>query len=784
MKYYFRLVTFLFCISAFSPCRSQVLHGYLPAQWIIPSGIDPHAYGIYHFRKSFEVNEVPASFIIHVSADQRFRLFVNGESIGIGPARSDPQHWMYDTYDIASHLVKGKNTIAAMVWYLGQHAPYAQMTVQAGFFLQGNSENEKMVNTDATWKSWINKAYSPVVNDIRKLQTYIVVGDGDQVDAALYPWGWEENNFNDSKWPQAGRTWFGAKTRGFGSDGNWMLVPRSIPEMADYPIRLNSIKRIDGFSTTISNNFLEGKAPFTIPANKKVTILFDQSHLTNAYPHLMVSKGKASKIKISYAEALMNDKREKGHRDSINGRKVIGFDDIFIPDGGMNRLFYPLWFRTYRYLQLDIETKKEPLIIEDLYGRFTGYPFEEKASIHTDQSNLKSIWNTGWRTAQLCAGETYFDCPYYEQLQYTGDTRIQSLISLYVTGDDRLMKKAINDYNNSRIYEGLTQSRYPCNDMQIIPPFSLYWVSMIYDYWMHRTDDEWIKSLLNGVRDVLDWHEQRLASNGMNGYLPWWNFVDWVWDAGTPRGREGNSSILSLQYVYTLQQAEKLFRNFDRGHDADHCAALARSISKAVLDQCWDTKKQLLADHPTKENFSQHANIWALLTNTIPGETQETVFNNLLNDTSIVQATFYFKFYLFECLKKMNAGDKFLPLLEPWHKMINYGLTTFAEKPEPVRSDCHAWSASPNYQLLSIVGGINPASSGFKTVSIKPYLGALKNVDCTMPHPNGMIKAKYQVLNQVLNADLELPAATSGTFTWKNIIYPLHAGANHYAITN
>ena len=53
------------------------------------------------------------------------------------------------------------------------------------------------------------------------------------------------------------------------------------------------------------------------------------------------------------------------------------------------------------------------------------------------------------------------------------------------------------------------------------------------------------------------WHEQRLGANDMNGYLDWWNFVDWVWDSGTPVGRDGSSAILTLQYVYTLQQAEK-----------------------------------------------------------------------------------------------------------------------------------------------------------------------------------------------------------------------------------
>ncbi|MDZ4706909.1 MAG: alpha-L-rhamnosidase C-terminal domain-containing protein [Saprospiraceae bacterium] len=776
------LLVFLFSTVFFlSFGQPQAPIGHWTAQWIMPGGIEPRTYGVFHFRKSFDLTQVPDSFVIHVSADQRYRLFINNKSIGFGPARSDPQHWMFDTYDLKPFLTTGKNVLAAQVWNMGEHAPYAQMTVQTGFIVQGQSEKEKAVNTNGSWKAFINKAYQPLINDIRKMHTYIVVGAGDQVDGAKFPWGWESPGFDDKSWPAAIKPWFNAKTRGFGSDGNWMLVPRSIPMMQESLLRMAQVRRSSS-NIKIGQGFLQGKSPLTIPKAQKVSILIDQSHLTNAYPQIITSRGKGATIKLSYAEGLMDEKRQKAHRDSISGRSVLGFEDLYIADGGTHRLFRPLWFRTYRYVQLDIETKSEPLILEDIYGMFTGYPFEAKGTFSSDVAGLGNIWNVGWRTAQLCAGETYYDCPYYEQLQYTGDTRIQALISLYVAGDDRLMRKAINEYNQSRIYEGLTQSRYPCNDMQIIPPFSLYWVSMIYDYWMHREDEVWIRSLLNGVSDVLDWHELRLAPNQMNGYLEWWNFVDWVWDSGTPVGREGGSAILSLQYVYTLQQAEKLFRAFGRSVEAEHYKTLANQIAAATYKLCWNPAKNLIADSPEKEKYSQHANIWALLTNTIPISKEDKVFSTLLKDTSIVQATFYFKFYLFELMKKMKAGDLFINELKPWEAMIDFGLTTFAEHPEPVRSDCHAWSASPNYQLLSIVAGINPGAPGFKEVTISPYLGNQKTVSASIPHPFGTLSTTYALNNGNLMARVALPSGIKGKFVWQGVIYPLEGGINDFEI--
>ncbi len=118
---------------------------------------------------------------------------------------------------------------------------------------------------------------------------------------------------------------------------------------------------------------------------------------------------------------------------------------------------------------------------------------------NSDRPDLKKIWNAGWRTARLCANETYFDCPYYEQTSICRRYKIQALISLYVSGDDRLVRNAISDLNESQFYEGLTRSRYPSANPQIIPPFSLFWIDMVNDYWTLRNDPEFIKSFLPGT---------------------------------------------------------------------------------------------------------------------------------------------------------------------------------------------------------------------------------------------------------------------------------------------
>ena len=381
------------------------------------------------------------------------------------------------------------------------------------------------------------------------------------------------------------------------------------------------------------------------------------------------------------------------------------------------------------------------------------------------------MWEINWRVARLCAGETYFDTPYYEQLQYIGDTRIQALISLYMTGDDRLVRQAITHFDQSRLPDGITASRYPSDIGQYIPTFSLIWVAMVHDYWMHRDDPAYVRALLPGVRGVLGWYERQLDDTGLLGPMPWWSFVDWAkqWPMGVPPGaKDGHSVTITLQFAYALQRAAELEEALGLPAEGGRYRALAVKLSAAARAKAWDSARGVFLDSPEAKLVSQQTNTMAVLVDAVPAGEQRVLMERVLGDKTLVQATYYYGFYVLEALRKAGLADRYIEQLQPWQQMLALGLTTTAESPEPTRSDSHAWSAHPNYGLLATVLGVRPAEPGFRSVRIAPSLGPLKRAEGRIPHPRGDIEVRLERSGELgLRGEVTLPPGLSGVFEWK-----------------
>lgn len=760
------------------------------ASWIACPGAPERDEGVYYFRKELTLSTVPEHFRVHVSADNRFLLHVNGTYAGEGPARGDVFHWRFETIDLAPLLHPGKNVLAAVVWNFGLRAPVAQMSSRTGFLLQGDTAAEEIADTGKSWQ--VEPAKGRGTAPHPGVYGYYAAGPSERIDGRQVDWGWDQPDAPGAAadgWKPAEQIGQAATRDSEDADNSWELVQDQLPPMEHRLVDVGRPVRVDGLPSTpaFPDSALE------VPANSHVALLLDNRVLQTAYPELSVSGGRDAEVRLTYAEALYDEKKNKGNRDEIAGRHIEGLTDDFISDGASHRVYQPLWWRTWRYLQVEITTHAEPVRLDGLRAWFTAYPFEEKAKIAGDIPDLDRLWQTGWRTARLCAHETYMDAPYWEQLQYVGDTRIQALISYAVTGDSRLARQAITNLDDSRTPEGITQSRYPSWLPQFIPPFSLLWVNMVHDYWMYVDDEALVREMVPHTRPVIDWYAARLRSDGLLGKMTWWEFGDWTGgyeDGVPPQDADGGSTFLALQFIEALKDASELEAKYGSPERAAQYRHTIEQSTQALNRLSWDARSGLFADTPAKKTFSKQANVLAVWLGAVPRSEQASVIRRVLASKEESAATFegrplpamsemsfYFRFYLTRALEQSGLEDLYIDQLAPWHGMLRMGLSTWAETPEPTRSDCHAWSASPNYDLLTVVAGIRPAAPGFARVRIAPHLGSLTHLEASMPHSGGDIQVHYEKHGAGWQAQVDLPPSLPGELVWKAKTYPLHGGS-------
>ncbi|OHB56925.1 MAG: hypothetical protein A2Y12_19620 [Planctomycetes bacterium GWF2_42_9] len=703
--------------------------------WTQDSG---SSFEVVQFCSYFSANEA-LPLRLHISADNRYKLYLDGNFMGMGPQRGTLDRYFFDTYDLSLTQIKpGQHIFSAIVWYDRDTAPSAQITSRPAFLAVAEYADGKIKGTLEKWKykRWFGNATIPVPED-----AYCIGVGYEMIGFTLADLCPTMEIFQKEFMP--------VKALGYSRNHkenhpqlllNWNLHQRTIPALKSENCHLGSCKRIfyngtltstlqDEISLLAQNSLCENAKAVTIPANSKYKILIDNEKLVVGYPTLTVTGGKDASISLTYQEALQSneDVRSKGNRNEIGNRILIGITDHFLLADREHVVLEPFCYRCWRYIELDIETSDQALIIENLSYRSTGYPLELKAEFETNDWFNRLI-EPGFRTMQLCAGETYMDCPYYEQLQYIGDTRIQALLSYVLCNDDRLAREAIEMFGLSLGWDGLTFSSYPNRFKQTIPLFSLLYIAMLNDFLMWRGDITFVKQKLGIVETILNTFKRYKKENGLLGKLPGWPFIDWAkypsWKDGHPTSAsQGNCYLVSFFYLYAIQQAINLFKFAGNQENTDRLIQEMQGIREILQKQAFDPQRKVFVDDPGGLALSQHTNILAILTDSFKEVVDgQVLLNNILNNQDIAKATVYFKFYLYEAMYHVGRAELIWSDFKLWHDMLDNGLTTFAEKPEPTRSDCHAWSSHPLYHFIASIIGVRPMTPGCSTLSIKRLL--------------------------------------------------------------
>lgn len=752
---------------------------------------------VLKFRRVIVLAKAYKHFLVDVTADNRFILFVNGVRVAAGPSTGDVAHWRVATVDLAPHLRRGRNVVAAVVWngvkqselpatatpqqirtaenasLFSQTAPNFQLSVATGFRLIGRRRAARFSTDRPGWRVARDEGHT-FENGWRQIIAggwFYVAGAPETIDAAKSEADWAGPVEKGPGWTNAVPA-PGAALR--------TLVSDRLPPQKYVAVPTGRVVRTD----------LPGGERFperavVIPANRKVKLLIQRDAMVSAYPRIEVDGGAGAKVVVTWSEALYDAKRKKGDRDLVGDRAVFGIHDTFLPDGH-RRTFSPLWWRTWRYAEIAVETKDQPLELRGFQTFETGYPFEQVGRLSSSDPTLERIFHIGWRTALVDAHETYMDTAYWEQLQYAGDTRLQMLISYAVSGDPRLAEQAIDAFAASDADGGLIEGAYPQRTSNVIAPFSLLWVGMLDDWRMRQPDPAPIIRHLERMRKILDWFEPWQQPSGLLGRNPQWNFIDWVGQPATDRvrfpsyGASNESCLLSVSWLGALQQGSRIEAAFGESANATRYARKAEHLKQSIRSRCWVPSRKLYADDPAGGRFSQHMNALAVLYDVATPAEGRAVLDAIVArgkgidaPEGVTTTSYYFAWYLSQAFAHVGIADRYLSLLDTWRDLLKLNYTTWPEERGDTRSDSHAWSAHPTSDLLGIVAGIGPGAPGYARLKVAPALGSLRTLAATAATPSGPVSVRYRISDGELIADIKRPQTLQGEFLWKGRSYRL-----------
>lgn len=767
------------------------------ARWLWHPEVHTNRPVFLQFKIRFEVGVNEPDLILHFSADQYAELSCDNVHVARGPEAAPIEAYSFSSFRI-SGFVAGHHELNVFAWWLGTEpltAPLARETNGPGFILAAEGAYADRLSTGtarwrvchlAGWQMDPTLGFGPAFG----------VGGGVEMDTRIKPSPYVIAR--PSRPPFRGNE-YGSR------DPCYRLYPARLPEQLRDPVapgRVRAVYRkwIAGWGERGSpfifpeekpkdpeglrwNHFWRGDQELVLDPDTCVAVLVDLETYLCGFPEWTFSGGRDAVLQVLWAESLeqpVSDANapQKGHRDEIVGKCIRGIQDRLIANGKRRQTLRPHWWRAGRYLLIRIRVGRTPLTLHRFRIIATRYPLAITGRFSCDQDAvLEPVKALSLRGLQMCMHETYMDCPYYEQLMYVFDTRLEVLTTYALSHDDRLPRRAIELFDFSRRrFDGFTCSRFPCVDDQLIPLFSLAWTWMIRDHLYWRGNANWLRQFMLGVREVHERFESLKTAGSLIGPVPGWNYGDWVaaWPGGAlPQSPDGVSCILNLAYLYSLRQLADLETQLGDPSRARLYADRAQQLGAAIHARFWRADAGLLADDDSGRCWSQHAQIWGILSGLLKGRQARRAIRQALQRPGIQPASYMMRSLWFDVLHACGLGGWILPALDAWREMASLGAHTGFECQEPTRSDCHAWSSHPLFHLPASVLGIRPVAAGFERVQIAPQPGTLKHLSARMPHPRGHITADLEFKGSRCQGHIRLPPDITGTFLWKGKAYPL-----------
>lgn len=686
----------------------------------------------YVFKSSFEAKK-GATMTANISADTRYRLYINGHFVCDGPVKGTQYDWAYEQPVLTPYLKEGKNDITVRVLYCPAGTSIALNTFRKGhvalwfdgtivedgverkFVSDNNFTCERVDSINYNYPNFgLLASMPPFESHLGEYKT-TEVGCHNQAGVSL------------------------DRYTVYGVDSIYPLVPRSIPLLIpNAPKKFSLVK--------------SGKGFVEIDAGEYVTAMID-----------LKFKGEAEKnVKITYAECYyLEDNEHKDKRDDTNGNIFGSFETAVLT--GKDQSFAPFTYRAFRYIRIDTDAENFELDLENSTFAELYYPLDISAKFNCSDEYYNRMWKTSIHTLLCCMHELVVDCPYYEQQQYDMDGELQLLYSHCVSTDTRMIKKVISNMAHSQIPNGMLQANYPSVINQIIADFPIFWIFMLIDYLRRTGDKTFVAEMYGVMQKLLDVYHRRVVDNGLVGRTEYWQFVDWVpgWEYGVPLfGTDELMTMDSLLYAAGLGTAVELSKALGNDGFAAEYQKRKDNVLAAVNKYCYDEQDGLYRTGTETKNYTQHTAVWAVLSGAVTGEKATELMKRTM-EKDLPKCSFSMNHFMFRALEKSGVyADYAGEVFTGWKKMLDQGCTTWCENPDSPRSECHGWSGAPIYEFSAIVLGVQPATYGFGKVTVKPdfNVGNLEFANGSVPTPYGTVDVAWEKKDGKVAFEVKTPA--------------------------
>ncbi|MBR2354657.1 MAG: family 78 glycoside hydrolase catalytic domain [Clostridia bacterium] len=689
------------------------------------------------FRKKFHLSGMEAGATARVFADSRYVLYINGQYVTKGPARSDPRWQFVDEIDVGKYLREGENLIAAMVLYYGYGTGHSMDSIPC--FLFDARIGDASILTDVSWVCKKCDAFRPGAPRVNGCK-----GPCEIFDCRRYEENWMMADYDDGDWERV-RARDVHRLSPFRN-----LLARPIPLLREERIDAVSVIAV-GEGVTASEEsterlhhaikaecgymrldpvcrFLPLQVPPPSSAERFSVVCVDFGRVLTGYLRLGVNGHEGDVVDVIFAEVKTPDLRP-----FVNVKTYRPLSRFILREGS-NDLQVFFNYDAMRYAYLVFRGENAELCAASM--SWVTYPMDRMSSFTTEEPRLQKLWDISAHTLRLCMQDGFLDSPSREQQQWMGDARCQARFNAYLSGDMRMLQKILYQFAQSQDYEGMTCSRYPDQNINLapIPDFCLQWLGAFEDYYDFTGDLKPASDLYDHMIRAVRWFTAFLGEDGLLWNMPYWQYYDTGFNALGQRsdyevGEEGCAcAVDNLMLLEAVGIMLRFARLLDDAEAIEFYGGFYQSLFEACKKAFWSEKKGCMIDciRPTRpsESVSELVNALALLHLFAPHSPEaEAILRNVFGEgarDTVVRADFYSSSTVVRALVKHGAGACAIRL------MLDLYAETLSEEADATstwetrrlflydddgnvtwqHSACHAWGAVGLLIGGELLGGV------------------------------------------------------------------------------